>query len=247
MSVRYYLAEEQNRFNPYNSRYDTWGTILSFFVLWLLVYYVVCKRFKNKSPEYCIRAVTVLHGMVSSYFGLRQCFGNDGLFGKPAPMTNEQALLLAFSASYFMLDLVWCMYYQTETRLMLAHHVYSCFSLMRILFKGYSGTQSACGLGCAEVTNPLLQARWFIRSAGYHNTTLYVAVEVIFMITFFIMRIFFGTIFTFHLVFTRENNMEYRIMSIIIYIISWLFMINILKYLQNKYVERIFTEEDVKP
>lgn len=135
-----------------------------------------------------------------------------------------------------MQDLIWCLYYQTESKLMIAHHVYSIIALGRVLHNGTSGGQTACALGAMESTNPLLQARWFIRSAGMRNTPLFVSVELTFIICFFIVRILAGTFVSIMIVFQEKNYWEYRFLVILIYIMSWMFLFNMLEYVYHKYL-----------
>lgn len=215
---------------------DNVPVIVAIFTLgWIFLYSIVRRLLPQKSPEYCIRIVTLFHGLVTSYYGIHECM-DGALAGTPLPQTNNQAIILAFSASYFVLDLIWCLLYQTETMLMLFHHIYSVIALIRILTQGYSGSQSVCGLATAEITNPLLQTRWFLRTAGYQDSALFIMIEVLFMMTFACARILFGTIFTIAVVFSMTNDVEFKFLTIIIYILSWLFVVNIVQYVQKKYL-----------
>lgn len=111
--------------------HDNVPVIIFIFTLgWIFVYSMVRKLFPEKSPEHCIRIVTLCHGLITSYVGIHECM-DGALSGTPMPQTNNQAIILAFSASYFVLDLIWCLLYQTETVLMLFHHIYSVIALMR--------------------------------------------------------------------------------------------------------------------
>lgn len=234
MSVHYITEHD---ISLVNRVHDNVPVIMSVFTLcWIFLYSMVRKIIPSQSPEFCIRTVTLFHGLVTSYFGYHECM-DGAIFGDPRPQTNNQAIILAFSASYFVLDLLWCLFYQTETKLMLFHHMYSCIALIRILTEGYSGTQTICGLGTAEVTNPLLQARWFLRSFGFQDTPLFVIVEVIFFLLFIFARILFGTIFVIAVIFSTSTNAEFKLLSSLIYILSWFFLFNIVKYVQHKYID----------
>lgn len=56
-----------------------------------------------------------------------------------------------------------------------------------------TGSEAVGGLGSLELTNPLLQARWFLRTLGQMDTILYKVVEVTFFFLFLIVRLGYGT------------------------------------------------------
>lgn len=246
MPVHYILEEDISSVT--NSIQENVPIVISILTLcWIGVYTLVRKVLPEQSPEFCIRVVTLCHGLTTAYFGVSECL-DGGLLGDPLPMTNNQSLLIAFSASYFVLDLIWCLLHQTETKLMLFHHLYSCIALMRILNKGYSASQSICGLGTTEVTNPLLQTRWFLRTLGYQHNPFYVILEFLFAFVFIFARVIFGTIFIIIVIFSTSNNIEYKFLSLLIYILSWLFLMNILNYMYNKYFHNgVSGDDDFKP
>lgn len=219
------------------SFYETWTAVYISFTCWCGLYCLACLIFSDKAPEYRSRVVTVVHGLFSAIQGTTQCFDDSWTFNEPDKPTNDfQAFLIVFSLGYFMEDLLWCLYYQSESNLMVAHHVYSCVALLRILRGQKSGGQTTCTLGVLEITNPLLQARWFVRSHGMRDSVLFIAVEITFIVTFFIVRIVIGSVVCFLIITTPDNDWEYKFLSTVIYIISWMFMINIAKYINMKYL-----------
>lgn len=218
--------------------YESWTAVYISFTCWCGLYFVASVIFADRDPEYRSRIVTIIHGLFSAIQGTTQCFEDSWTFNEPDKPTNEyQAFLIVFSLGYFMEDLLWCLYYQTESNLMVAHHVYSCVALLRILRSQKSGGQTTCTLGALEITNPLLQARWFVRSHGMRDTVLFTAVEITFIVMFFLVRIVIGTVMCFFIIITPENDWEYKFLSGVIYVISWMFMINIGKYINMKYLQ----------
>lgn len=121
---------------------------------------------------------------------------------------------------------------------MLTHHAVSIIAIGRILMKGVSGTEAVAGVGGLEFTNPVLQLRWFLRSTGYKDTLIFFAVEVAFMIMFFIMRIMLGTYLLGSVLFNPQPDIEAKIYATAFYIISWVFMIHIFQYFKNKYISK---------
>lgn len=199
--------------------------------------YIALRRlFKKRDPEYSSRLVAFFHGLVTAFFGINQCFYIDTPFYHPEWRTTYlQTLILVFSAGYFIHDLIWCLQYAREDKLMIVHHIYTVIFLIRILFKKVSGAQTTCGLGAMELTNPLLQARWFIRSEGLYPSLLFLTTETVFLMSYVFVRIILGTYVMSIIIKHPKNDTDFIISSIIIYVISWIFFINIIKYVVNKY------------
>lgn len=218
------------------SIFSTWTEVFISFGIWSGIYLMIRRALPHTSAEYCSRIITLVHGTLMTFLGLNQCFIGKILPNTLEPTTTEQSFTLVMSLGYFLTDLSWCLYYQTESSLMIVHHVYSCFTLARILFQGVAGHQATCGLGAMELTNPFLQARWFIRTYGMHDTPLFVSVEITFMIAFFVVRIFLGTILLILFIFMPQYTLELKLLVFMIYIVSWMFMINIGKYFIRRYV-----------
>lgn len=77
---------------------------------------------------------------------------------------------------------------------MMAHHLLSIVGLSWCLFGGYLGTELLATIGGAEITNPLLQLRWFLRETGHYNSVLGDVVDLTFMLSFAFFRIGFGSV-----------------------------------------------------
>lgn len=101
------------------------------------------------------------------------------------------------------------------------------------------GGQTACALGTMEMTNPLLQGRWFIRYEIGRDNFLFKSVEIIFMVVFFFVRLVIGTYIGSLILLNPANNLEYKVMTISLYVMSWLFMVNIYGYFHYKYVKGV--------
>lgn len=203
---------------------------------WRMCYMVLGHFFPKKTPEYYCRMVALIHGLLTAFLGVNQCLSADIPFYHPEwKTTNTQSFILAVSAGYFIHDLVWCIQFDAKDKLMIVHHIYCVIFLLRILFKGISGAQTTCGLGAMELTNPLLQARWFIRSGGIYPSLLFLSIETVFLITYFLIRIVLGTSFMWVIIRHPKNDIEFITFSIMIYVISWMFFFNIIRYLMSKY------------
>lgn len=204
-------------------------------LFWFLYYATVCYFLSQKSAEFCNRIVTFTHGLTTALMGINECFvGSNEYWEKD--QTDSQSWLLSYSLGYFLFDLTWCLYYQTETALMITHHCCSCVFLYRIISAGHPGSQSCCALGCLELSNPLLQARWFVRTFGYYQTPLYNSIEITFIFVFVVVRIVFGTFFMTGLILYPGNDLEFKLIALVMYILSWMFVFNIIRYVSSKYM-----------
>ncbi|KAG5866432.1 hypothetical protein JTB14_029683 [Gonioctena quinquepunctata] len=205
-------------------------------VLWRACYGATRYSLPKKNHEYCSRIIALIHGLVAVVLGCGQYISIDSPFEHlESPNSYVHNFTLVTSLGYFIHDLVWCLQYQAEDKMMVAHHIYSVCAMSRILFKGYSGALATCALGFMELTNPFLQARWFIRAEGMYPSRLYTVMELIFIIVFTAVRILFGTYYLIiSLIYSRG---EWDIIMIILtsYLVSWLFFIDIVKFVSGKY------------
>ncbi|KFQ74806.1 Transmembrane protein 136, partial [Phoenicopterus ruber ruber] len=90
-------------------------------VAWLLLYACFCYWNKHRSYEWSCRLVTLLHGVIvtclSGYVALLD--GPWPLTHAGSPNTSLQIHVLSLTLGYFIFDLGWCLYFQTEGRKML--------------------------------------------------------------------------------------------------------------------------------
>ncbi|XP_019873041.2 TLC domain-containing protein 5-like [Aethina tumida] len=231
-----------SKFHPKSTiQYDSYEVIIASTAFWCTSYGILRLLLPNKPQEFTCRILTFVHGLIMAYLGVRECLMPGTPFIYPELQTTcSHKRVMVMSLGYFIFDLLWSVLFGSETKLMLTHHIYSICALARMLFKNTAGPQAMCSLGTMEITNPLLQTRWFIRSAGLYPSKLHTATEFAFFVTFVVVRIFIGTYFMF-LVFTQtQNDLEFLFLAMAIYVMSWMFMINILAYVKKKYV----VEED---
>jgi hypothetical protein len=129
------------------------------------------------------------------------------------------------------------MYFKTEGPAMMAHHFLSIIGMSWCLFNGKYGTELVATIGGAEITNPLLQLRWFLRETGRHNTFVADVVDWAFMLLFTFFRIGFGSSLLYSY-FQQDTDFWGRLGGTLIYLIGWVFFINILSYAVHKYNRR---------
>nr|CAD7412740.1 unnamed protein product [Timema poppensis] len=203
-----------------------WGVFASTAV-WSILYQGIKWRL-DMEPEWACRLLTLCHAVTAtSLSALCAYVGPWPLTDPGGPITVLQYGALIVSLGYFIFDMIWCLYHQTEGTTMLVHHAVSIVALGRILMKGYSGTEAVAGIGGLEITNPLLQVRWFLRTAGYKNTIPFVLVEMCFMATFFVIRILGGAYLLYATIAHPRPDLEAKLYATSFFTLSCFFMVGL--------------------
>ncbi|XP_039285184.1 TLC domain-containing protein 5 [Nilaparvata lugens] len=224
-------------------------------LVWFALYFATRRMFSHKCTEFSSRIVACIHAISMTILCLL-CLKQgpnplDG--GEGESNTWLQIFTMLSSLSYFVYDLCWCLYYQTEPIIMLLHHVASIISLGCILAMGLSGAEAVAGLGSMEVTNPLLQARWFLRTAGYNRTPIHTLVEVVFIVMFVAMRLVYGSRLTYTMITSNKVPWQVKTCTGALFLISITFLYHIFEFVKRKYIDRsgthchpIICEPDIK-
>ena len=120
---------------------------------------------------------------------------------------------------------------------MLLHHSLSILGFVWTLCGGKYGTELMATVCGTEVTNPLLQLRWFLRETGRYDTALGEVVDVLFMLSFFFLRIGVGSVLI-YCYFQQPTDFMGRVGATSIYLISWVFWVGIFQYAVHKYTKK---------
>ncbi|XP_026315461.1 transmembrane protein 136-like [Hyposmocoma kahamanoa] len=211
------------------------------FLFWGILYlWFALKRNPDESPEWCSRAVTLLHGSVAAVAGTYQC----GLFSLTRCRLMEKTMhhhyaLMVWSWGYFAFDLLWCLIYWTDNKLMLFHHFSALSGINTYMGKENHGCAFACALGFMEITNPLLQARWFLRHHGYNETILFKIIEVTYLMLFLTVRGVLGTYLIVKIMGADFVELPEKLFSLVLYFISIAFIYEIIGYVLYKYKTKL--------
>lgn len=137
---------------------------------------------------------------------------------------------------YFIFDLIWCMWYQTEGIVMLAHHVVSMVGFTYCLYTGMYGSELVAVLGGSESSNPFLQTRWFLKETGRYKDGVAKAIDFMFVGVYMTVRLGVGTA----LHYTVQTHPKLDLIPILggnaFYIISIIFGVQIMRFFINTYV-----------
>lgn len=144
--------------------------------------------------------------------------------------TPLQISALVISLGYFIFDMAWCLYFRTEGLVMLAHHTMTILGIIMTLWLGESGIESCAVLFGSEITNPLLQTRWFLKQTGRYETPLGDAVDVVFVLLFVVMRIFVGGTMLYCELISPRPLFLIKCGGVAMYALSWAFMVDIVGF-----------------
>ncbi|XP_056139547.1 TLC domain-containing protein 5a [Lampris incognitus] len=203
---------------------------------WVSLYIILCNVSGSRGYEWNCRLVTLLHGIlavcITAYIGYV-----DGPWPFTHPGTKNTPLQISammLSLGYFMFDMGWCVYFNTEGPVMLAHHTMSILGILLTLWLGESGIESCAVLFGSEITNPLLQARWFLKQTGHYETLLGDVVDVLFVLLFVFMRVFVGGTMLYCELISPRPRFYIKCGGVAMYTLSWVFMVDIGRFAIRK-------------
>ncbi|XP_036393038.1 TLC domain-containing protein 5a isoform X2 [Megalops cyprinoides] len=203
---------------------------------WITLYAILCYLNGCRGYEWNCRLVTLFHGIlivcVTAYIGYV-----DGPWPFTHPGTENTPLqirAMVLSLGYFSFDMGWCVYFRTEGVVMLAHHTLSIVGMALTLWLGESGIEACAVLFGSEITNPLLQMRWFLRRLGRYEGALAGAVDLLFVTLFVFMRIVLGGHMLLCELASPRPRLLIKIGGVAMYLLSWVFMVDIARFAWRK-------------
>lgn len=113
---------------------------------------------------------------------------------------------------------------------MLAHHVASVAGILLALLMGVSGCETCGVIFGSEITNPLLQARWFLRRLGLYDGLLGDAVDLLFISLFAAVRVGVGTAMFYCELASPRTTLVMKLGGVVMYAIAWAFMVDIARF-----------------
>ncbi|XP_005303815.2 TLC domain-containing protein 5-like [Chrysemys picta bellii] len=214
---------------------------------WLSLYACFCYWNKHRTYEWSCRLVTLMHGVIVTCLSGYVAFidGPWPLTHAGTPNTPLQVRVLCLTLGYFIFDLSWCMYFKTEGDLMLSHHTLSICGMVLVLGLGKSATEINAIVFVSEITNPLLQARWFLRETGHYCSFIGEAVDVSFVALFMVLRIGVGGQIMYSVIVSSRPIWLLKAGGLAMYIVSLGFMIEICSFARRKVLKKYHTWRSV--
>lgn len=141
-----------------------------------------------------------------------------------------QIFSLEVCLGYFFFDLGWCVFNRSEGPIMMAHHTASIVGLLLALVMGVSGCETCAVIFGSELTNPLLQIRWFLRQLGLYHSLLGDVVDLLFIVLFAIVRVGVGTAMFYCELTSPRTTIIMKLGGVVMYTIAWVFMVDIARF-----------------
>lgn len=110
----------------------------------------------------------------------------------------------------------------------MCHHVASVITMILLLTRQECVVVFVAALGLAEVSNPLLQVRWFIKKLNVRSTAVPLLIDTSFTALFFICRFIFMPYLSFYLLFDSKVRLLMKLLNILFTAVSVIFMFQII-------------------
>ena len=109
------------------------------------------------------------------------------------PTTEFELLIVHLFAGYFMYDTIAIYMYDIPYKQLYAHHII-CFGIFSITaLCTHGGALFTYSFIICELSGPLQNTRDFMKTFGYKDTQAYAVLEMIFIVSFILLR---GVIYT---------------------------------------------------
>ena len=130
---------------------------------------------------------------------------------------------------------------------MIMHHMVSLVGLSASFYRHTYGREMVAMIFGTEFTNPLLQLRWFLKETGNYNTWFSEFNDLIFMCVFTYLRVGLGTVFLVNYWKSPKTDLFGRLGGLGMYVISFSFMLEILRFAFKKYSRMYSNWKQGKP
>lgn len=162
----------------------------------------------------------------------------------PAP------LILTHSMGYFTHDLFWC-FVHGETPVMIFHHLLTVTGLFYYSFKFSKQLIIVFAIGLTEITNPLLQIRWFLKYHGMREGFIFYIVERVFLFIFLVIRIFVLSWYCYRAWFDKSlgftaDDLIFTTLGVLTGYALSIQMVNYIRYMQKKELKKKLEAEQKK-
>lgn len=204
---------------------------------WTVVYILLYTLIRR--AEYSVRLLTLLHACSSVLLDFYIC-----VIRGPTPLVTHNVGVhndwwhiqgMLFSAGYFLFDLTWSLYMNTEKPIMLAHHFISIFGFLLCFNVNVSGAEILACTGGAELSNPFLQWRWFLIDRNKYDSNIGRFVDHMFILVWFLIRMGLGTWLYFVVILSNNVIIAIKIGSTAMFCVSIGFTYGIIGFYRKKY------------
>ncbi|XP_057676996.1 TLC domain-containing protein 5 [Corythoichthys intestinalis] len=199
---------------------------------WLGLYVLLCRLSPQRGPEWNCRLVTLTHGVAIMMLTAYVIFveGPWPLTHAGSENTELQTSALCVCLGYFLFDMSWCVRFGGESAVMLGHHAASIAGILLALLMGVSACETCAVIFGSEITNPLLQVRWFLRRLGRYDSLLGDTVDLLFIVLFATVRVGVGACMFYCELTSPRTAPIMKLGGVVMYGLAWVFMVDIARF-----------------
>jgi len=212
------------------------AAISTSFAAFTLMYFAHRRLQPEKSLEWSIRLVTMVHAGVVTTLAYFSCFAL-GPWPFKDPGLNSSAFNLAIISiclGYFIMDYLWCLKHGSEGIVMHVHHWFSLVYLTWGLYSRVSGAEIVGVIFGSEITNPMLQLRWMLKQCGKHDTGFGRINDMLFAVAFISIRCLVGAYFLYCVLHHPLPSMTVKVGGVVFYGISCVFSVQVMVFAKRK-------------
>ena len=140
---------------------------------------------------------------------------------------------------YFFFDTIWCLWfnvYGCESYIYATHHIISMAAMMTSLYQGVSGTEVNVAIFLAEVTNPMLQFRWFMRELAFkRNNVWYELNDFLFIAAFIVMRVVLAPCLAYNEISHPRPTNVAKFFALLFCVMNVILLVGIAQFAYRKY------------
>jgi hypothetical protein len=165
--------------------------------MWLSIYVIIHLTLKTKLTliqelDMKNRIVSIFHGLASFGLSLYYLIVKD--FDLDTPMDYFSSGIICLSFSYFLYDLIACLFYGLWDMKLVIHHVLCVAGLLALFIYKQGFFVCVAGLMLAEASNLPMHVRCICRNFGMKHTKICEYSETLYMIIYIIFRGIFAPI-----------------------------------------------------
>lgn len=150
---------------------------------WLILFWIVLYSFaRNVKPskkeailDTKTRIISIVHGVLVLALSFTDLIRYRTIVNEKNSFFQEFTML--FSMSYFLYDLLCCLYYNLYDLDLIFHHTLVFLGLVHTIMLGYGGSTFLFGFIVAEISNAPMHLRKILANHGLRHTKLYELME----------------------------------------------------------------------
>lgn len=174
--------------------------------------------------------MTILHGIIVTSMAFVSVF----IIG-PWPLSHLgqqpnqgiHVIIIIASAGYFFFDLFWYMWYRSERRIILAHHVLSLFGLVYVYYTDIYGCELVAVLGAFEASAVFSLAGWLSDKTCLRNYPT--ILNFAYVLVFILIRIVAGSVFCWYFLSNSSVSFISKVAVVIFHAMNFQYASRIIK------------------